>query len=342
MAHNYSDEAYLYASARTRALENRLIGGDRYARLAEARDVPELMRAVEESGYAGFAASPEAAFAQMQSKALDEVCEMTRDCAGDAFTLYRYPYDCHNLKAALKCELRSAQQRGAGRAADPLPLMVDFGTVPPEKCAAAVRGGGEALAGTYPAHMAAAVGEARRAYAQNRDPKGIDCSLDAACYADMLAKAEEYSLDSIAAAIKLRIDLTNLLTAVRMSRMSLAPDRASLGEAFIGGAGLDAEALRTACGDDAALGKLASASGYTAVGEAIAAGEPLPRLEKLCDDRVREGYLDSKYKVAGAEIPASYVGAVETQVKNLRMLLAGKAAGTDSKTLRERLRESYV
>ena len=44
----------------------------------------------------------------------------------------------------------------------------------------------------------------------------------------------------------------------------------------------------------------------------------------------------------GAEVPIAYLLALETQSKNLRILLAGKRAGQDRDTIQAKLRACYV
>ena len=65
-------------------------------------------------------------------------------------------------------------------------------------------------------------------------------------------------------------------------------------------------------------------------------------LEKLCDD-LRIRYIrDAKYITAGLAPIAAFHIAKESEIKNLRMVLTGKAAGLSDEIMKERLRETYV
>ena len=55
-------------------------------------------------------------------------------------------------------------------------------------------------------------------------------------------------------------------------------------------------------------------------------------------DMIRE----TKFIPVGLEVMVSFLLAHEYEVKNLRIVLAGKEAGIASETIRERIRDSYV
>ena len=44
----------------------------------------------------------------------------------------------------------------------------------------------------------------------------------------------------------------------------------------------------------------------------------------------------------GAEVPVSYLLACEAEIKNLRILLAGKRAGLDTQVIEARMRDCYA
>ena len=51
---------------------------------------------------------------------------------------------------------------------------------------------------------------------------------------------------------------------------------------------------------------------------------------------------DAKYVPFGPEAAAAFLLAKESEIKNLRMILTGKIAGTPKEVISERLRETYV
>lgn len=65
-------------------------------------------------------------------------------------------------------------------------------------------------------------------------------------------------------------------------------------------------------------------------------------MERAADDELMEVAREAKMVSFGAEILVGYLIAREYEVKNLRILLAGKSVGLTTDALRERMRLSYV
>lgn len=314
-------ERYLYATARVRALENSMLGRDGSLRLCDARSTDEVKREITEK-YGG--QSADEALETALSRAFGEVDEMSG--GDDAFDVLRYPYDCHNVKYALKCFIR-------GRSAkDTLSGMYGFASVDPLKVYEAAESGDFSC---LPEKMAAAAPEAFASYAKSRDPKAIDIILDAACFADMLAKAEESGLDVLKNAVRRRIDLCNIVTALRVMRLGGGRLMTS---AMIKGGNVDPSKFSSLEGEGA-LWSLLRAEGYLSVAEAAVADDGFESIEKACDECYLGLFAGTRYIAYGPEIPAAYLTNAEYEVKNLRIILAGKASGEDPRSLRSRLRE---
>ena len=166
----------------------------------------------------------------------------------------------------------------------------------------------------------------------------IDCAL----YADLAEAAS--GLPFAETLVSARADLTNCIICLRVLR-GKSPDTAeplfhksmlpagTLSEAFF--------AIAFEEGEAAFLSALAKKTPYGAV-VADADKCTLAEIEKRADDHITALLQGVKYLPFGAEIPLSYLYALEGAVKNLRILLSGKRAGLDSDTLKARVRESYV
>ena len=176
MAVTYRPTDYLYLSARLRAREAALVGKDRLARLAELGSAEEALSALISEGVLnGDAKSdPEGALDALLREEYGTVRAAAPNPALFAFLLY--PTDCHNLKSLLKCHYRGVS---------PDALLIDAGSIPTEELAGLF----ERVPDTVPAHMRAAVDEARVAFERTGDPREIDFLLDAACFADMSENA---------------------------------------------------------------------------------------------------------------------------------------------------------
>lgn len=342
----YSEDDYLYGSARLRALERNIIGSELCARLCEAEGEEFTRQLCELLGISG-----EDELEDALKSRLEEAYALTASLLPERnrriLDIYRCPYDCHNLKYILKCEVR-------GR--DPSPGLSACGTVHPDIVTETLhRDGIEALGELYPANMGEAIYEARERMAQTRDPQTVDFILDAACFADMKEAADETGVPFISKAAARRTDQANLMTALRISRMTGDPRyRAeTFTKAFLPGGKATAAPdglLAVLTSDDIdtggkADGELARAAGLT--GAALtdfteAAAVSPGAAERVLEDRLSAEFSSTRYKLAGAEVYAAYLNEVETSVKNLRIIAAGKHARSDPQQIRERLRACMI
>lgn len=328
---------YLYDSARIRSLEVGLIGRERLEQLLAAKTLPETVQRLSEMGIAvehdpdsGRFLREETLLAILQRAYAQVVSELPDD---KALRLWLYPYDCNNIKAAIK---------GFFRKLDPRPMMFDFGTVDTENAVRMVQSND--FSG-LPRAMQQTAAEAMESFSKNRDPQRIDLPLDAACYADMLAAARESGEQFAERLVRAKIDLTNLLTAVRVLRMKSGElGRLLLRDALIAGGELSEKELIIWCedGEETLWEKLFYGS-YGMLSRAIGASDrSLTAIERCIDNAWMELIREAKMIPYGAEVLIGYLLAREYEVKNLRILLAGKELGLPTETVRERMRDSYV
>ena len=334
---------YTYASARIRALENRMVGRERMEQLVEARTSDEVMDRLAEYGLTPPDSEPDvSALGEARSaaregmllavlrKAYDEVESSVPDPA--VFRYFRYPYDCNNLKAAIKCGIRGIS------AAD---MLFDFGTVPADEVEELVREGKHER---FPAAMASAIPVAKEAYDKTGDPRRIDTILDRACYEDMMAAATATGEATLLGWLRARIDLTNILITLRILRMNMA----TVGGGFLKESLLPGGTLRTDFFDfayDTGEERLWGALKRTPY-EKLARGEgqsrSLSSVEKDADDLYMEQVRKDARVPFGAPVVGGYLVGWEVAVKNIRIILAAKDAELNSAVIRERIRLNYV
>lgn len=333
----YNENDYLYASARIRALEAKAPDRELLRRLCAAKDGEELDRLLEEAGIEADRGAPlsgryNAALNGLLCRALGVICESVED--GHIYDFLRRPYDCHNVKTAIKCHIRQKDDR------DALALMSSLGAADASQLPEAVRSGGYSM---LPPAMADAAGRALDEYRRTGDPQGIDFALDAACFADMAREAKETGVAFFEMLTALRADLANLACAVRVRRMnSRAMNRAYLLRALLPGGTIAHDALADAF-EAGTLDRLMKDAGF----ETLAAHLDDGRFAYYSDLCYLKPVIGLKYAVAGAEIPAAYFIDTETTVKNIRMILAAFAgakaarAGTDAAELEAKLRPAF-
>lgn len=332
MAGRYRESDYLYSSARIRALEGQRIGRDRLERMLEVQSSDEVMAMLADHGFLWSGESREECLLTGLSNGFEELERATQGMTSPVRFL-RYPYDCNNIKALIKCFAR-------GIVADEM-LFESLGTLSAQQVKAAFETKDYHM---FPHHMAQAIPKAEESFAQTGNPQKVDLILDRACYADMLEETERSGVSYAVRLVQTKIDLTNLLICLRLIRMdSGVAAEAFLEEALLSGGTLD----RTLFTEGLAAGEQSLAerltySPYSGFAALLTEGSPLHALEKWSDDFWMELARGAKFVPFGAEVLIGYAVALEYEVKNVRILLAGKDAGLESDVIRERLRKSYV
>ena len=336
---------YMYASARIRAKENRLVGKERIDLLVDAKTSADVMSKLAEYGIAPTEAGEggEVFLGDALGRKREEMLQaFLRNAFDDVsasvpepsvFHWLRYPYDCNNIKTVIKCQIRGI---------DPAEMLFELGTVPAAVLEDAL------LKGQYevlPGSMGRAAAEAREVFAKTGDPQTIDAILDIACYEDMLLSVQGAGCETMVQWLKTKIDLVNIMIALRILRMK----RGERGKHFMDTVLLPGGTLEKAFfdeiydgGEDVLWSELFRGR-YERFAVAVEGSDgSLAAIEKRADDHwmrlVREGAKVS----FGAEVIGGYLIGCETSVKNIRIILAAKDAGLSSEVLRERIRESYV
>lgn len=340
----------MYGTTRVRALENRIPGTDRMNLLCDAKNVAEVMSRLADCGITppeedAHNTSPEAVsrrreqmLMNLMRNAFNDVEEAVPDPA--VFSWMRYPYDCNNIKMAIKCHQRAISPE---ETAD---MMFDFGTVPPQTVTEAV------VSGQYdalPAAFAEAAGKAAVGFLETGDPRRIDAVLDRACFLSMSKAAEASGEPALIRWMQAKTDLQNAVITLRIGRMR----RGEMGRLFLedsllpGGTLTSAFFLDLYGGGEEKLWAALGANGMpdymqSFVKRAGRVGASPAAVEKALDDSWLELVRKDAKAPFGAAVPAGYICGWETAVKNIRIVLAAKEAGLSGATVRERVRDSYV
>ena len=334
MASKINTVEYSYCSAKIRALENSIVGAEQMRALVECATYSEAMGKLEEYGISlvtdnGQDVDLEATLQKIFSDACEVLSEVP---ALQNYNFLRYPYDCNNLKACIKCSVRNIS---------PDSMLYDCGVFSAQEAKAAVKG---EFSG-YPENMNTAIFEAFENYAKTKNPQLIDLILDRACYADMLACAKESGCDYLVDLVKTKIDTVNIITCVRLLRMNMGVSgKDLLSRAILKGGKYDRAFFCEMY--EAGEGKLCEALAFSDYGKLISCicenPDGLSNVEKYADNLYMEKAKRAKLIAFGPEVAAAYIIAVEYEVKNLRIILDGKRTGKSAETINERLRYSYV
>ena len=328
---------YLFGSANIRTLENAIIGRERIDRLLNTKTTDEAWELLSDWGVQIVRNSEsgkpmrEETLLGILKGAYERLGELAPD--SDALCLWLYPYDCNNLKAAQKAHIRGI---------DPTSMLFDFGTLSTTDIVKMVEMGSyEGL----PANLQASAQTAMDEYAKTKNPQVIDLILDKACWRDMLDAAKASGEAFVIRLVQTRIDLLNVMIALRILRMKSGEvGKVLFADAFLEGGELTLESLTEALekGEEA-LWESLRYSEYSRFAEGFAKSDAtLCTAEKLADNHWMSLIMENKFVPMGLEVMIAFLAAHEYEVKNLRILLSGKEAGIPTATIRERIRDSYV
>ena len=333
MSIRYKDTEYTYISAKVRGMENSLVGRDCLDRMISAEDTDAAAAYLREYGLdlAGLNASERE---DVLVAALGEgISQIEKSAPVSAmFAFFRYPYDCSNIKSLIKCKIRNIPYES---------MMFSIGSVPVGVLAEHFEKNDFSC---LPENMARAAGEAIEAYSKTKNPQKIDFILDRACFADIEACAKTFGIGIISEMTDMRADFTNFMICLRVLRMGMGAGFSEyLGEALVGSGKIGAKAF----GDAAAVGEaelidLLGRRGYKKLSSKLSVGCELSFAERLCDNERTELVKKAKYVTFGVEIPLAYIAALETEIQNIRIVLAGKDAKMSPEIISERIRECYV
>ena len=328
---------YLFGSANIRTLEHAIIGRERIERLLNTKNTDEAWGLLSDWGVqivrnqeSGKPMREETLLGILKG-AYNRLGELAPN--SEALRLWLYPYDCNNLKAAQKAFIRGI---------DPSSMLFDFGTLAASDIVKMVETGNyEGL----PANLQASAGNAMDEYAKTKNPQVIDLILDKACWRDMLAAANASGEALIIRLVQTKIDLLNVMIALRILRMKSGEvGKVLFADAFLEGGQVTFDSLMDSLswGENALWESLRS-SDYARFAENFAKSDgALSTAEKLADNYWMSLILENKFVPDGLEVMIAFLAAHEYEIKNLRIVLAGKEAGIPTATIRERIRDSYV
>lgn len=335
MAKHRRDE-YQYPCAVIRGNERTLLEKVHVNKLAEAADVQGAMNILADFGYGdGKPLDNPRDFEKALKNEQKRVTELVLSVLSEREELefLMYPADYHNVKVVLKAEALGLS---------PENYLSQSGTIEADKLAYMIKTRDYMF---MPTRIKEAMNEAIEGFAKNKDPQEIDIILDKACYRDMLLAAKTQGNEFVIGYVKLLIDELNILTFVRLRKIQKY--EAFFKKVFLEGGNIDEKTFVDAYKDSyEALDEKLDVYGYREIMEKGAAKVEeegkYSLIEKLCDDAKIRYIQSAKFIVAGIEPIAAFYIAKEYEIKNLRMVLTSKLAGTSEENIKERLRETYV
>ncbi len=337
MSSKIKDTDYLSVSARVRAMENDLLTTEQFEQLIGTKSDDEARKLLQSFGYGELEPThPEAVDADLtavRAEALEDLASSFPDPGH--LDVFKIKYDYRNVKAMLKADVAGVS---------PGEMLTDLGRVRVEEIYTAGHAKGPEELAALPGCLGAAAHEGYEILSATRDPQLSDVAVDRWYFRDLLETAEGTGSAFLTGYVRLQIDAVNLRTLVRTLRMGKNAD--FLRGVLVDGGSVDAdELLRVSMNGGSGLVELYAP---TRLADAAAAGTEtlrgglLTEFEKRCDD-AQSAYLDEARLIPFGEEPVlAYLAALETEYRNLRIVLMGRAAGVPADVIRSRLRAGYV
>lgn len=330
------EDSYIFCSALMRAGEKTLLPMADLLKAAEAKDFQSAMAVIAEYGYGdGKPLANPRDFIKVLAAEEERVYKFVFSALPEKeeLEMLKFPKDYHNAKAILKAEFLGL---------NPENYLTSGGKHDPEAMVKMIKERNLVFLSTS---MKEAINRAIELFGKGQDPQEIDIILDKACYKDMLDAAEKAGNDFLLRYVKMQIDILNISTFVRLRQIGKPVD--FFKKVFLEGGEISMGLLTS--GYDESYKQLAdrfAPYGYAPIFEkgatAVKETGKYYMMEKICDDLRMKYIKDAKYVSFGIEPCAAFLLAKESELKNLRVILTGKIAGTDKQVIIERLRETYV
>lgn len=324
----YIDKNYVYAVARIRGAELKLLGQPVMDQLIAAKDADECIQILTEKGWGDESCSADAP-EEMLSKERERTWELVDELVPDRsiFDVFLLANDYNNLKAAIKASVMEFDYPG---------IYISEATVDPELLAKALK---ERNYGALPDSMQEVAREAHDAYLHTGDGQLCDIIVDRACLEAIKKAGRESGNEFLEMYAELTVASADIKIAVRAALTG--KDREFLSKALAECDTLDTNGLMNAAlaGTDAICSYL-GATDYAEATEELK--KSVTAFERWCDNLVIRRMKPQLYNSFGLGPIAAYILARENEIKSVRIILSGKQNGFSEDVIRERVRETYV
>ncbi|MCR5093080.1 MAG: V-type ATPase subunit [Lachnospiraceae bacterium] len=321
-------EQYIYAVARVRGKELKLLSAPVMDSLVAAPGTQEALRILADHGWGnGEEAGIDEMLAEEREKTWAFISELVPDMS--VFDVFLYANDYHNLKAAVK-ETAMMETR------DSVFIGRSQTTVDADLIRNAVR---DHDFSALPEEMAQVAREALDVLLHTGDGQLSDIMIDRAALVRILEAGKKSDNEILQMYGELTVACADIKAAIRASLMK--KDRAFLDKALAPCDSLDIADLAQAAADstDAVYEYL----GRTRYSDAVSELRKSPSaFERWCDNLMIEKIRPEIHHPFTIGPLAAYILARENEIKCVRMILSGKINDLSVESIRERVRETYV
>ncbi len=321
-----SNNEYIYAVARIRMEELKLLSGAFLDQLISAKGYEECIQLILDRGWGdGGSKEPEVIFAAELNKTWGLIRELVDDMT--PFDVFLYSNDYHNLKAAVK-EIASGTDRDD--------IYVQQGTVDPRTIRTAIR---EKRFDLLPARMRKVAESSLSSLLHTGDGQMADVTIDRAALEAIYEAGRASKNEILRLYGELTVAAADLKIAVRGQRTG--KNLAFMKSALAPCSTLDVDKLSKAAVDsfESILGYLSSTR-YSEGADELKVSPSA--FERWCDNLMIRAIRPQIHNPFSIGPLAAYILARENEIKTVRIVLSGKLNDLEEDSLRERVREMYV
>ena len=332
----YNSEDYIFAATYIRSREKYLLTQEKADRMLDSKTADDALRVLYELQYGeGLDEIPASEFEKLLALEMIKTYDMIMSLVPDKeyFNLFLYPNDYHNIKVLLKAEFASVSSED---------LLIGTGTIPLADLDEKIQ---NRSFSDMREEMANGIKEVIETFGATQDPQVIDLILDKACYKDMSLEVAKLKNAFIKGFVELKIDTINIKSFIRAKEMQKSWDFFS--KIYIEGGKVPERLFIN--NYDEPYEQFAERLGAFNLSEVLYESIPALKetgrftvLEKFCDNLLMDYIRESRYVPFGIEPLVSYIMAKESEIKTVRIIMAGKLAGISTELIKERIRDTYA
>ena len=316
----------MFCVARVRANENKLLTQNFFDQLIKTDDYSQLTRMISEQGYSdiGFENEDSVFIAKIENAYNLALSPLSGQNPLEFLMVIN---DFHNIKAIFKCLRRNTQTNDLFR----FPSIVDPAllkdAIVTEKYV------------NLPKHFSDVLIGAHKIFIQSYKDIFLETYLDKKCLEMFCELAFHFKNSYINKFANLYVTLLNLKNAIRCLR--LGKDEKSIKDSLMSNDNVDINYLcKAVLSGKEELSYFINRLGFSELSQFV--GADFYIVEKTCDNILMDYIKKAKCVFSGPFPLLAYCIAVETEIKNLKIVLSCKRHGVDEKNIKERLRKVYV
>ena len=329
--------SYVYAVARLRGMEKRLLDASFFSRLMDSPALDEALKALGETSYARwFTQSDRMGFDSAINEEMLATCRELAQFVPDKelLTLFQVSYDFHNVKVLLKSLFKVRGGEPDGRRHD---LLSSLGAFPTSELIEAIE---TEEYGHLPYGLSDIIPQCWTLWDQTKNAQAVELMLDHHLFTVMLAIAEKLDMPDIVEWVRHRIDTENIRSAVRLSRMGFDVAR---GSSFFheGGTIRAVDAAQLLNEPTETWSKLLS---HTKIGPVLEVLQDQAELQAVLSDvsKALDEYLirtldRARFSTSAPANVLLYLLLKEAETRNMRIALVCVAGGLDREFARRLL-----